>query len=71
MGFPKKAEERGGGLAGNYIYMCICYIYMCGDGGRVVICLHTNPENRGMGDTNSLHRTHMGCVTWTVRAQVL
>jgi hypothetical protein len=29
------------------------------------------PRTGVQGHTNSLHRTHMGCLTWTVRAQVL
>jgi hypothetical protein len=51
----------------------VCAPYMCVVmwGGRS-FGLHTSKVRaKDRGHTYSLHRTHMGCLTWTVRAHVL
>jgi hypothetical protein len=49
-------------------YSIVCVVMW---GGRS-FGLHTSKVRaKDRGHTYSLHRTHMGCLTWTVRAHVL
>jgi hypothetical protein len=48
------------------------HLYVCEVmGGGWSFAFTLIPRTGVQGHTNSLHRTHMGCLTWTVRAQVL
>jgi hypothetical protein len=49
-------------------HLIVCVVMW---GGRS-FGLHTSKVRaKDRGHTYSLHRTHMGCLTWTVRAHVL
>jgi hypothetical protein len=61
---PRCREDACSCLAGNF--MCVVMW-----GGRS-FGLHTSKVRaKDRGHTYSLHLTHMGCLTWTVRAHVL
>jgi hypothetical protein len=47
------------------------HVCVCGDGGGSSFAFTLIPRTGVQGHTYSLHRTHKGCLTWTVRAHVL
>jgi hypothetical protein len=55
----------GRSYPGTLIYVCEVM------GGGWSFAFTLIPRTGVQGHTNSLQRTHMGCLTWTVRAQVL
>jgi hypothetical protein len=63
---PAGSKVRRAALWGLAFFVCVVMW-----GGRS-FGLHTSKVRaKDRGHTYSLHRTHMGCLTWTVRAHVL